>query len=157
VPAAFSVALTSWTVRTRHNQREGSNLAAMATTLTAAMDDFQRCIEDRDLARADEILDDDYALELVQPSVARVPRHRWLEVLPDYLVHSYEVQEQVLSVDGDCAVMLQRVVMEATVLGEDRSGCFVLTDTWRLREGAWKLWRRHSTPLAAGDMPGARP
>jgi hypothetical protein len=33
--------------------------AAMATTLTAAMDDFQRCIEERDRARAEQILDDD--------------------------------------------------------------------------------------------------
>jgi ketosteroid isomerase-like protein len=128
----------------------------MATTLTAAMDDFQRCIEERDQARAEQILDDDYVLELVQPSVARMPRDRWLEVLPDYLVHAYEVQEQVLSVEGDCAVILQRVLMEATVLGEDRSGCFVLSDVWRLREGTWRLWRRHSTPISAGHMPGVR-
>lgn len=121
------------------------------------MDDFQRCVETRDRLRAEEILDEDFALELVKPSVVRMPRKRWLEVLDDYVVHAYEVQEQVLSLDGDHAVLLQRVLMQATVVGEDRSGYFVLSDIWRLRDGTWRLWRRHSTPVSAGGMPSARP
>lgn len=51
-----------------------------------------------------------------------MPRSRWLEVLPDYVVHSYRVEERVLDVDGDGAAVVQRVDMEVTVLGEDRSG-----------------------------------
>ena len=148
---------TSERQRARQNERGAGNLGAVTTTLSAAMDDFQRCIENRDRARAEQILDEDYALELVQPALARMPRDRWLEVLHDYVVHAYEVQEQVLVVDGDCAVTLQRVLMEATVLGEDRSGCFVISDIWRLREETWRLWRRHSTPVSAGHMPGVRP
>jgi ketosteroid isomerase-like protein len=100
-------------------------------------------------------LDEDYELVLVQPSPASMPRSRWLEVLPDYVVHDYEVQEHVVDVDGDCAAVLQRVRMSATVLGEDRSGQFVISDVWRRRGGSWKVWRRHSTPLSAGKMPGA--
>jgi hypothetical protein len=45
--------------------------------------------------------------------------------------------------------------MHAIVLGEDRSGLFVISDVWRRRGGSWKVWRRHSTPLAAGVTPGA--
>jgi hypothetical protein len=45
--------------------------------------------------------------------------------------------------------------MHSTVLGEDRSGTFVITDVCRRRRSEWRLWRRHSTPLAAGRMPGA--
>ena len=114
------------------------------------------CRDARSVPRGREILDEDYALELVHPTVARMPRARWLEVLADYVVHAYDVQEQVISIDGDCAVVLHRVVMHATVLGEDRSGPFVITDIWRRRDGPWRLWRRHSTPISAGDMPGVR-
>ncbi len=56
--------------------------------------------------------------------------------------------------DGDTAAILQRVTLRATVLGEDRSGILVISDVWR-HDGSWRLWRRHSTPLAAGRMPGA--
>jgi ketosteroid isomerase-like protein len=84
-----------------------------------------------------------------------MPRSRWLEVLADYVVHEYEVEESSVDRDGDCAAALQRVRMRATVLGEDRSGTFVISDVWRLRADGWRIWRRHSTPLSAGGMPGA--
>lgn len=116
---------------------------------------FERCIEERDEVAADDVLDADYALVLVQPDPATMPRERWLEVLGDYVVHDYELQERTVDIDGDCAAVLQRVAMRATVLGEDRSGVFVLSDIWRRRDGVWRVWRRHSTPLAAGTMPGA--
>lgn len=123
--------------------------------LERRVEDFQRCIETRDAVLARDVLDDDYALVLVHPSAATMPRERWLAVLDDYVVHSYEVQTRTTHVDGDCAAILQCVQMSATVLGEGRSGLFVISDFWRLRDGEWRVWRRHSTPLAAGVMPGA--
>lgn len=126
----------------------------MDDELNRRIEAFERCINERDAVSAADVLDDGYALVLVQPSPAIMPRDRWLEVLPDYEVHDYEVQERVVDVDGDCASVLQRVAMRATVLGQDRSGVFVLSDTWRRRDGVWRVWRRHSTPLAAGTMPG---
>ena len=30
----------------------------------------------------------------------------------------------------------------------------LVRDVWRRRDGEWKIWRRHSTPLAAGQLPG---
>lgn len=116
---------------------------------------FQRCVEERDAAAAEDLLDDDYALVLVHPTPAVMPKARWIEVLADYVVHGHEVLESFTDVDGDCAAILQQVRQDATVLGGDRSGMFVLTDIWRRRDGQWRLWRRHSTPLAAGAMPGA--
>ena len=101
------------------------------------------------------VLDEDFALVLVQPQPAVMPRGRWLEVLNDYVVHDWLMEEQILHLDGDCAVVMQRVRMGATVLGEDRSGLFVMSDIWRQRDGDWKVWRRHSTPLTAGNLPGA--
>ena len=122
--------------------------------LATAMDGFRQCILTRDRALAETVLDDDYALVLVQPARAVMPRSRWLDVLADYVVHRYEVEESVLDVADDLAVDLHRDRMEATVLGEDRSGVFVITDVWRRRDGAWRVWRRHSSPLSAGRLPG---
>ena len=114
---------------------------------------FQRCIQHRDVTAADEILDADYALVLVHPAPAVMPKARWIATLPDYIVHEYEVLDVVSDIDGDCATILQRVRQRATVLGVDRSGVFVLSDIWRDRDDRWRIWRRHSTPLDAGEMP----
>ncbi len=122
--------------------------------LDIAMGLFDDAIEQRDLALAEEVLHPDYALVLVHPTPARMPRARWLEVLPDYVVHSYRIEEQQLDRDEDLAVVLSKIDMRATVLGQDRSGIFVITDIWRLGEPGWQVWRRHSSPLTAGDLPG---
>ena len=75
------------------------------------IDEFQRCIEQRDAESATAVLDDDYALVLVHPAPAVMQRDRWLEVLPDYLVSDYELQERLIDVSEDCACVLQRVSM----------------------------------------------
>ena len=123
--------------------------------LAAALSAFDAAVQQRDRSLAEEILDEDYALVLVHPSPAVIARARWLEVLEDYVVHSYAIEQQHIDQSGDVAVVLSRVRVQATVLGEDRSGLFVISDVWRLRSGHWRVWRRHSSPLTAGDLPGA--
>ena len=115
-------------------------------------DTFDKVVQERDVEGARAVLDEGYALVLVQPSPATMPRDRWLAVLPDYVVHGYDVQERIIDVDGDVAAILQRVEMTATVLGADRSGVFFLSDVWRRRDGDWRVWRRHSSPLSAGAI-----
>jgi hypothetical protein len=44
--------------------------------------------------------------------------------------------------------------MTATVLGQDRSGIFIVSDVWLSGADGWRIWRRHSTPFSAGAMPG---
>jgi hypothetical protein len=127
----------------------------MSSDLELAMTEFQRCIAERDGVGAADVLDAGFALVLVQPVAAVVPRDRWLAALPDYVVHSYDVQERLIDVDGDVAAVLQRAQMHATVSGVDRSGVFILTDIWRRRGGQWRIWKRHSTPLTAGPVPGS--
>jgi ketosteroid isomerase-like protein len=126
----------------------------MSENLESRMAEFDRCVRERDKALAETVLHEQYALVLVQPSPAEMPRARWLEVLDDYVVHDYAVQEQRIDVDGDLAAVLQRVQMRATVLGKDRSGTFVISDVWRRGAGGWQVWKRHSTPLEAGRVPG---
>lgn len=123
--------------------------------LARAMGRFDEAVLQRDFTAAEDVLAADYALVLVQPSAVAMPRQRWLEVLKDYVVHSYTVEEQIVDQDGDVAAVLSRVEMRATVLGQDRSGRFVISDVWRRGPDGWRVWRRHSSPLAAGEMPGS--
>ena len=116
---------------------------------------FDRAVQDRDHDAAEDVLHPAYELVLVHPAPARMPRARWLAVLDDYLVHSWDVLEQQVDVLGDVGSILSMVRMDATVLGEDRSGLFAITDTWIRTADTWRVWRRHSSPLSAGRMPGA--
>ena len=122
--------------------------------LDARMEAFQQCIAERDAGAAERLLHPEYALVLVQPTPAVMPRERWLEVLPDYVVHDYAVEERLIDVADDVAAVLQRVRMRATVLGQDRSGRLVISDVWRRSADGWQIWKRHSTPFDAGRMPG---
>ena len=142
-------------VATRDATRSTTGTMCNVTTeLDVAIGRFQTCLEERDHTTAEALLDADFALVIVQPARAIMPRSRWLEVLSDYMVHSYRVLDSVVDISDDLAVVLHRDEMSAIVLGEDRSGTFVITDVWRRRSGEWKIWRRHSTPLVAGNMPG---
>jgi ketosteroid isomerase-like protein len=125
-----------------------------AAALQKARVAWQACIERRDVEGAASLLHRDYALILVIPERAIIPRERWLQVLPDYEVERHEVVDEVVDIVDDLAVVLQRVEMTATVLGEDRTGGFVITDVWRREASAWLVWRRHSTPMRAGSLPG---
>jgi ketosteroid isomerase-like protein len=122
----------------------------------ARADAWQAAIEARDVEGIDDFLHPDYALVLVKPADVSVPRADWLRMLPDYVVHGYSILARRADVDDDLALVLQIVDQKATVVGGDRSGIFILSDCWRRgADGAWRVWRRHSTPLDAGAMPRA--
>jgi hypothetical protein len=130
-------------------------MSESTTELRARDADFERAVRERNRTLADEVLHPGYELVLVHPAPARMPRERWLEILDDYVVHAWETLHQQLDVHGDVGTSLSLVRMEATVLGEDRSGLFAITDTWlRSDDDIWRVWRRHSSPLSAGRMPG---
>ena len=115
---------------------------------------WDRAVQERDEVAVAGLVAPDFALELVQPVRNVMTREVWLEVLADYVIHEWDVEEQIVDVDGDYAAVLQRVRMQATVMGEDRSGIFVISDLWRRIDGEWRVWRRHSTPLSAGQLGG---
>lgn len=118
--------------------------------------EWDRAVKERDVQRAGALLHQDFALVLVQPAKTIMSRDQWLALLPDYVVTRWEVLEQVVHADDDVAAVLQRVDMSAAVLDQDRSGIFVLGDIWRRSHGTWQVWRRHSTPLSADELPAMR-
>ena len=83
------------------------------------------------------------------PPVTIAPKRR----SQDYIVHDHAVEDESADVDVDLALILHRDRMRAIVLGEDRSGTFIITDVWRRGNDGWNVWRRHSTPLGAGRLP----
>lgn len=98
-------------------------------------------------------MDDDYTLVVLSPALARVTRSEWLAMLPDYVISSWVTKISEWDMSGDLAIHTHLVDQAAVVLGGDRSGLFTITDVWRRFDGAWKVWRRVSTPLNSGDMP----
>ena len=126
----------------------------MGAELAEAMRGFEHVVRERDGVLAERVLHAEFALVLVHPEPGQLPRADWLRMLPDYVVSEWTVEQQRTDADGDCAAVLQRVRMEATVLGQDRSGLFVVSDIWRHQSAlGWQVWRRHSTPLSAGALP----
>ncbi|MCW2751320.1 MAG: hypothetical protein JWR83_2430 [Aeromicrobium sp.] len=122
-------------------------------TFDTACDAFTRGSTQSDPVAADPVMHPDFALVLVHPAPAVVTRQEWFDMLPDYIVHEWDVQERHVDAQGDSAAALQRVRMEATVLGQDRSGLFVVSDIWLRGSDGWQIWKRHSTPLQASVMP----
>lgn len=116
---------------------------------------WERAVRDRDQVAARSVLADDFALVLVHPAPAVVPLDEWLAMLPDYVVHGWTVEERIVDVKGDVAAILQRISMQATVRGTDRSGLFAMSDVWKRIDGEWRVWRRHSTPFTAGELKQA--
>ncbi len=108
---------------------------------------WDAAVADRDEAAARRLLHPDFALEGLQPLRSVMTRAVWLEMMPDHVVHEWEVEDRLVDLDGDYASLLQRVRMRTTVLGEDRSGVVVVSDLWRCVQGEWLVWRRHLTPL----------
>jgi ketosteroid isomerase-like protein len=118
---------------------------------------WEQAIFRRDPNAADAVVAEGFALVFVHPVKASVSREQWMAMLPDYVVHEWNVQERVVDISGDTASIMQRIGMKATVAGEDRSGPFVISDTWRHMDGNWQVWRRHSTPLQTGILSVPEP
>jgi ketosteroid isomerase-like protein len=123
--------------------------ASTADELRQRVTQWDVAVRARDESAAADLLAPDFALELVQPVRNVMNRQEWLEVLADDVVGEWDVEEQIVEVDGDVGAVLRRVRLEATVMGEDRSGVFVMSDVWRRIDGEWRVWRRHSSPLIA--------
>jgi hypothetical protein len=118
-------------------------------------DRWQLTIEARDPEGAARFLSGDYALVILQPQPAVVRRDEWLRMLPDYVVSGYSVEERIVEAGSDLCTVFQRVGQTAQVKGVERSGIFILVDVWVREADAWRVWRRHPTPLSAGATPRA--
>jgi hypothetical protein len=114
---------------------------------------WTQALRARDQSRVVEYLHDDYALTLVHPVAAFVARPEWLRTLDGYLIEHWDVRGSHWDVLPTMAAHLQLIDQRADVLGSRRDGLFAITDVWLPVAGRWVVWRRHSTPLTAGEIP----
>ena len=147
-----------WPPSPYQRARTRASVATMAASaieeLRARAAGWESSILRRDVEGVQQFLTAGFAVVILQPTRAVVPREQWLKTIADYRIHDYHVEDEIIDVDGDLGVILQRIRLKATVLGQDRSGIFIHTDIWR-RTDQWRVWRRHSTPLSAGPYPTA--
>ncbi len=147
-----------WPQSAYQRGRTRASVAMMAASaieeLRARAAGWEASILRRDVEGVQQFLAADFAVVILQPTRAVVPRMQWLKTIADYRIHDYHVEDEIIDVAGDLGVILQRIRMKATVLGQERSGIFIHTDIWR-RSDQWRVWRRHSTPMSAGPYPTA--
>jgi hypothetical protein len=74
--------------------------------LVDAMRAFERAVRERDGGLAERVLHAEFALVLVHPEPAELPRAEWLRMLPDYVVSEWTVEQHRTDVDGDSAAVL---------------------------------------------------
>lgn len=121
-----------------------SDVAAIRALETAWLD----AIQTGDVEAAGEFLAEDYQLVVLEPTRAISTRQQWLDAFEGYEVRVLTVDEQVVEVRGDVAVVIQRVRADATTLGHRTTRRLIITDLWRRTDdGRWLVWRRQTTPV----------
>jgi ketosteroid isomerase-like protein len=107
--------------------------------------EWMQAWKDRDRAKLEGILADDFVLILSASPDRPVVRARWLEfALGDYVCESFEYKSQSVRELGDIAIVASIYTQKAAVGSQDRSGEFFLTDVWQRRAGRWQVVARYS-------------
>lgn len=108
---------------------------------------FALAIQSRDTMQTKKYQHSSYFLAYTtkEKPIQILPRQAWLNLLKDYVTHSFVIDDIRVKVYGKIAVAMLMVRQQATVRGEDRSGHFVLTDVWLKKGKKWLIIERHSS------------
>lgn len=125
----------------------GQNTLDVKKEIIALEHAFAKAIQSRDTILTKAFQDESYYLAFTVDSmpVQIVPRQSWLNVLEDYVTHSFSIDDIHVNVYDNVAVAMLMFTQNATVRGKDRSGQFVLTDIWINKGGRWLIAERHSS------------
>ncbi len=119
--------------------------------------EWTRAFQTGDVVRLRELTTDDYTVMIGVggQQFQHTQKARWLDVVPEYQTVRGSIDDISVHVLGETAIVHCLYTQEASIRGHDRSGQFVLTDVWVLRDGEWKMAQRLSSrPEPAG---AARP
>ena len=121
--------------------------------LVALEHEWAQAILDNDMDKLERFVGQEYTLAAnnFPGGRTRLSRQEWMATVPAYEVHSYEFANVIVNTYEDAAVVLADLELRATVLGEDRSGSFAVTDVWVKRDDRWQVVARSSifVPLAS--------
>lgn len=108
---------------------------------------FAEAIQVRDTIQTKKLQAETYFLAVgVKDQPLRIiPRNRWLQILKNYVVESYSIDDIRVNVYGNTAVALVLFTQKASSGGEDRSAQFILTDIWVKDGNNWLIAERHSS------------
>ena len=108
---------------------------------------FALAIKSQDTKLTDFFLADSYFLAIgVEGSPFQIiSRENWQAGLKDYVTKSFSIEDLIVNVYGNTAVVLMYYTQQATVRGENRNAQFVITDVWVKSENDWKIVSRHSS------------
>ena len=98
----------------------------------------------KDMATVEQLVGQEFTLTANGLPQNRLTRTQWIATVPVLDIQGYGFQQVVVHVYADAAVVLAELEMQATIAGSDRSGHFVLTDTWVKRDGRWQVVARGS-------------
>lgn len=103
---------------------------------------WMMAVQKKDLADLQQIL----AAEFIYTASGqgRWSRQQWLDTVAIYDIERFTFTEIEVQPYGDVAVTLSRYEQDAIVNGAPRSGQFLITDVWILRDGAWQVVARSS-------------
>lgn len=119
----------------------------MLDELKDRMKAHQSAIEGRDRSSLEQILDEDYMQLHLYPQRAEYPKRMLMQGFTAYDIKDYEIEDQTIDLDGDCATVFHRHRMAFVMAGVEGSGKYVMTDVWRRRDNSWRLWRRYVTDI----------
>jgi ketosteroid isomerase-like protein len=120
---------------------------AAAAELRALTERWVEAVAARDMPTLDRLLGAEFTFTTGHRGT--LGRGEWLETTQRrYVVEEHELEEVVVDVFGDAAVVRSRLRQRGAMGGERRDLTYLLTDTWIRRDGSWQVVSRHSSPLA---------
>ena len=119
----------------------------MTDELQAAFDEWTRVVADSDVAAADALIADEYALTSAGGVAPHVGRQEWLDALASIETRSFAPQIIETRIFDGVAVVASRVRWEARLVERDLTGEYALTDVLTRAEGRWRPSWRVSTRL----------
>ena len=125
----------------------GAPAATDEASIRQLEDSWFRSLRDRDQAGLENGLAPDYTFTVAVAGkpLLTIPRAEYLKRAAGYVVHDAKVEETVVRIYGDVAVATSRYRQRAVLHGRDRSGQFVLTDTFVKLDGEWLAAARVSS------------
>jgi ketosteroid isomerase-like protein len=109
---------------------------------------FMEAVRDRDMARLEKHLGEEFTLTTGRPGAEVRSRDEWLAITRDsYAIESFEFEQLEVREYGHVAVARSRYRQAARMGDEDRSETYLMTDVWVRRRGDWVLVTRHISPL----------
>ena len=117
--------------------------------LARLQNEWMQAVEDRDMARLEEIVAPGFRFTAIHLSPEPMTRDQWMEAAREgYTIVSFAYESMDVDVHGDTAVVHSRYSQIASLHQTSLSNAFRLTDVWSRNDGRWQVVARHSSILS---------